>query len=1792
MISDVQSYIKETRHLRRFSYYRDIKRCYSTVHDLSAKRDKEIKESICISDEIFNEVPITKPEKALSGNPTYKMGSTPSRETRTKNPKAKKRSALRAQCNSVRPQMLIESEEGLDPFSKEYIEEKMRQLVELMTQLSVEKDEKRKEELQFLVQYKKDEIEICFGVIPHSKPHPFGRGKVKEEFRACKICTDTRKCDNHHPLDPAWDWVMECSCVRCITCINCSLVVPKKGALCTICTGEDTIGEPHTSPQINAQDLKKVLLESMEKIQGVNSNSEFYHYVASILEDMAFFVYHMARARNTMDVCTAIAQFIKALAGRSLVASLIDVMQEIAGLFIPDGVEPQMFFTDRWKSVKNNPVWSHMNKLFCAGLAVWCSEETACAVEIGNLKLVTLEATKRVSNPFDLVDSIITSLDWVYSTGARCIKEKSILPALYASPETQEVFTDVDELCSMIPEVKRGNVSDLPALQYRNLEAMKKLNKLRMSKDYSAVNDVINRKYKELLHLADAIAVIMKSSELRMAPAAVLFSGPSSIGKSWLANLALSIMLASFGIQSTKDNTTTVNLCEQYMSTMHSGIKGVIIDDVANGKPGMSSKGMSHTDVLIQFINNIPTQVMKADVESKGQIFAAMLAIVMTTNVKTLDAHLYSNNAASIWRRYLTINTEVRPECCKPGSTMLDNNHETFRSESLPDAWLFHVEECVSRETMNGTERAFYQTYTHVNSDGTKFRCKNINLSQLCIVLRDHCISHLAAQNRMLESVKTMKVCLKCCLPTCVCKPDNPQKIETHFGPSSLASLFGSAVLFPTLQELFCSSVGNAFQKCCNTLAPTDTFSRLSKGLEEGIVADFVHCKTSLTATTVQLLDENLPEFMWKSGTYRWFRNYMYESVHSADLAKYYWRSRVALRFSCLWGIYGVGSLIYGKQDTIGLLKSTAHITAGLVGVSAAGLYMGSLENQKMVSITEETTENRKTGVMTDKLVKSVTVRRSLLFGSVGIIFSGLYLWNNARKLSLLQADYEGGPEVSEAGTWSWFFNPRKYNVSPKTSSSMDHVLDNMSKNMVRVEVSWSDNEKNHSGFINGVLIRKGILLLPRHPFCETTSEGYFLNEKSCVALTIYRNDSAGGKMKEIFVDSTSCEVIAPDAVLVHIPNCPDVSDVTRWFTDSGFSGNDKLIMYGKNNKHEFFKEEVDGTYANVSNKFASFPGISYYAKNAIPGSCTSLLVRHNGDPRIMGVHVGGSSISNSGFAITIPKQVLANGIASLEKRFFRMAEPGVIPNMVLGKPTRISKEVHKYSHFLKLTHCHGELLGSSILRSKAKTSVKPTPIAEVISKHLGVADKWGPPPMEPNWKNYNIAIEACTNPGDFWVPRKLLKARTSLSEHFKKVVKAYIDYCEKEGVIGLRPLTEYENLNGDPKSRFIDPMKMTTSVGYGVFGPKDKWVTRHDFPDHVEYEMGPEIREEIRIMEEKLLRGERCYPIVSACLKDEVVGKDKNKARVFYIAQMAFSFLIRKYFLPIVRFMGMHPFHTMCAVGLNADGPQWGEMRKHLNEFQGNFVALDHSKFDVRMNCQITQAALMVMIDMVRDVYPPEAIKFMETMIIDMTHPVVDFNGTLVMLYAMNPSGNNITVQINSIVNVLYLMMAFDDLDGRDFFDFVRLITYGDDASLNTESKVFTFQALRKWFADKNLKITLPDKTDTAMEVDLSFSEVDFLKRVDTFIEELGVFLGALDEDSILKSLMWHIPSKEVTVREQMSQSINCAVGQWFNHGRAVYEYRVAQLKEALSEVGWVENCVNISYDDRVVAWREKYSN
>jgi hypothetical protein len=232
-------------------------------------------------------------------------------------------------------------------------------------------------------------------------------------------------------------------------------------------------------------------------------------------------------------------------------------------------------------------------------------------------------------------------------------------------------------------------------------------------------------------------------------------------------------------------------------------------------------------------------------------------------------------------------------------------------------------------------------------------------------------------------------------------------------------------------------------------------------------------------------------------------------------------------------------------------------------------------------------------------------------------------------------------------------------------------------------------------------------------------------------------------------------------------------------------------------------------------------------------------------------------------------------------------------------------------------------------------------------------------------------------------------------------------------------------------------------------------------------------------------------------------------------------------------------------------------------------------------------------MVEIARGFYSEEEIHIMTMMITDMTHPVMDFNGSLVMFYSTNPSGNNVTVQVNSIVNVLYHMMAFEKLDGRDFFNHVRLMTYGDDAIASVrDSPMFNFGEIKRLFETQDIKITLPDKTDGEDVKYLDWSEVDFLKRTSRWCENLKTSVGVLHEDSIHKRFLYHIPSNVEDERSQMSSTIASAMHDWFFHGQEIYEDRRAKLKLVLEDVGWTDGILDITFDERTTDWFEKYTN
>lgn len=316
----------------------------------------------------------------------------------------------------------------------------------------------------------------------------------------------------------------------------------------------------------------------------------------------------------------------------------------------------------------------------------------------------------------------------------------------------------------------------------------------------------------------------------------------------------------------------------------------------------------------------------------------------------------------------------------------------------------------------------------------------------------------------------------------------------------------------------------------------------------------------------------------------------------------------------------------------------------------------------------------------------------------------------------------------------------------------------------------------------------------------------------------------------------------------------------------------------------------------------------------------------------------------------------------------------------------------------------------------------------------------------------------------------------------------------------------------------------------------------------------------------------------------------------MFQAAPVALSILIRMYFLPIARFLHLHPLLAESAVGVNAFSKDWEELMQHAEKFgdDDKMLAWDYSKYDVRMNSQVTRKVWDSFIHLAeRGGYDAESLEIMKNMIVDITHPLMDLNGTMLMAFAMNTSGNNLTVDVNGTAGSFYVRMGFFTIYPKlkDFRKYVALLTYGDDAkgSNSKETREFNFISYKRFLAKHGMRLTLPTKTDDEVEF-LSREETDFLKRVSAYIPEIGCSIGRLDEMSIFKSLHSNLKSATATPREVAASVIETALHEWFAFGRDHYEMRRNQMIEICNRQALPVSALKYTFDERVAFWKEKY--
>jgi hypothetical protein len=301
------------------------------------------------------------------------------------------------------------------------------------------------------------------------------------------------------------------------------------------------------------------------------------------------------------------------------------------------------------------------------------------------------------------------------------------------------------------------------------------------------------------------------------------------------------------------------------------------------------------------------------------------------------------------------------------------------------------------------------------------------------------------------------------------------------------------------------------------------------------------------------------------------------------------------------------------------------------------------------------------------------------------------------------------------------------------------------------------------------------------------------------------------------------------------------------------------------------------------------------------------------------------------------------------------------------------------------------------------------------------------------------------------------------------------------------------------------------------------------------------------------------------------------------------------------VRLLSLFPIESECAVGVNAQGPEWDLLAKHIMKFGiDRILAGDHEKYDLRMAAQLIFAAFDILITIAEicGQYTDRDIKVMKGLATEIAYSITAYNGDIVVMCGSNPSGHNLTVYINCIVNSLLMRCAYFHLwpyerKPEPFRRNCSAMTYGDDLKSSVRSGYdwFNHLSFAQFLRERDMVFTMPDKESTPTPF-MHDADADFLKRKNVFNKDTGLIHGALDEESIFKSLHTVLESKVVSLEDQAISNIDGALREWWQHGRDKYEMRREQMKEVAKIHELEKSCSMLTetYEDRLRYFRAKY--
>lgn len=1491
------------------------------------------------------------------------------------------------------------------------------------------------------------------------------------------------------------------------------------------------------------------------------------------LEGVILLLVNLSQQSTPLGVITSVLTWAQGRTTRSLFKTVKGFVEELLvspqSSATPDWLDCLRDVRQNWKLCKSNRAFNQVSKLLGCLVMIGLCDVSSLEFNLGQFKVFSPDLIEKHMSAFDIADALFETVIFFTEGAYLCYQSGSLRPLLVNDRTAMELDQEFAQVMAWYDLVKNGNLKKFAEVTDQEFE--KRLNRLSTSllnlsqSLRGPEKKLVMDKYQKILIVQNDFVAMKISSGVRAAPWAIELFGESSQGKTMFGDQLVDAVLASQGMPTSKEYRCAYNAGDKFMSNWTTDKLVMIFDDISNDKSNFVEK--PPTRAIIDVINNQMYYAPKAELEAKGKCFVEPVIAVATTNRKTLDAGLYSNCPYSIQRRLVCITVKAKPEFqriqddipCGVDSALVRKHYTDAEGNYNPpmfdDIWTVTIERAVKP-----VELTVVAGYKPITYKGKVMR--DVSMAECIQWAIDDFDTHLLNQESILEGMKLREIDIQLC-PHENCKHlkgNCPNHVEPQFGRETVKSFW----------KLWYAS--SKYRKV-DTL-----YDRLDKDAsnllyEQGM--NFLDKWDWIKIVPAPILDhKDAPSVL------KW----MYAERLKSDYRSEMMRACCTFIFMILFCFYAFSTQT-AINCTFILFFEIVFRLRNLVERVEKNLYK-DLKKRNM-EIAPMLRRHR------DKYAKYIC----------GISIGIAALYGLARAYRAYRAEDPHGslePKTKEevqardgeVNVWTQVV-PRDLPITATSKRMSTEQLSNVVKKCL---VYGSIHIKDGNAMVNGLMLSSNVMLVPDH---------YFEQYGDVLNCTFRKRnpEASGGKFAARLCKSASHLIPDSDLRVCYVSTGGSFNNIVNYFP-IGDMPDVPFVMHWRQKDGEMIVAR-GMTSPSIVTTHKSFKGGMYknLTINTFNGLCGAPLVSDTNGSVILGVHLGGAAGTPRGCYGSITQQQLFTAFAELRRieGVVLSGGAGEFRTTVLGIQLLKDDPLHKKSALKYLpSDSQIEYYGSCPGRAVNKSDVKNTPISGHIADVCGVPNIYRGPKLNPDWYGWQTCLSNLAIPAH---PYSHDLLSIAVQDYKEPLIKVFQDDLWNNA----RPLTDHENLCGIPGKKFMDAIKLNTSVGFPLTGPKRNFVTELeptiDKPNNRELDVV--LMDEIKRIEDCYREGKRGYPIAKACKKDEILAKDK--CRIFYGNALSLTWLIRKYYLPLLRVLQMNPLLSECAVGINSHGPEWDEFHQHATKFgMDRLFGGDYGKYDQKLPSQLIFAALRVLMDFARECdYTEEDINVMEAMTGDIVFAYIAFNGDLIGLTeGTHISGNSLTVIINGICGSLNLRCCFYSQyvptkfsDRLKFRDCVAAMTYGDDniGSIKIGIDKFNIKICSQFLAEYGQVYTMPDKESELTEF-LPPEEFEFLKRSSVNHPKLGVHLGALLDKSIYKSLHCFMRGKNCPLTEEhaCAQNIDGALREWFNHGEDKYEEQRELMKEVAARANISHLCsgLNLSYNDRVADWNDQYKN